>query len=319
MGCLVYPVRYTITDRIDEGYKKFFRKENKRPPTFRKYHKYKSITFKGKVGYKINENQITVNSIHKTYKFWKSRPIEGKINTLTIKRDALGDYYLSISLNKTGNSPKKPMTGKTAGFDFGLKMFLTSSDIGKNIASPEYFKKGIESIKKANRELSTKQKGSNNRKKARVSLCRVHKKIENKREAFQWSIAHELVKDYDVLCFEDLNLDGMKRLWGRKISDLALDSFMRKLGYLALKNGKNLVEIDRYYPSSKTCSCCGTVHASLSLKDRTFNCTSCGLEIGRDVNAAINIHKVGISTFVGEGSKTSVREQPLLITESLGL
>lgn len=308
-----------ITDRIEEGYKKFFKKENKRPPKFRKRSKYKSFTFKGTVGYKLHSNnQITVNSIKKTFKFWLSRPIEGKINTLTIKRDTLGDYYISISLEKPMEQSKS-MTGRTAGFDFGLKVFLTSSEPGIEIESPEYYKNGIKRIKKASRELSRKQKGSHNRKKARLSLARVHKKVENQRESFHWTIAHQLINKYDVLCFEDLNLDGMKRLWGRKISDLALDSFMRKLSYLSVKHGKKVVEIDRYFPSSKTCSGCGSIHDALSLKNRVYKCTSCGLEISRDFNAAVNIHRVGTSTLAGGGSKTLFLKQPLVIAESLCL
>ncbi len=137
-----------ITERIDEGYKKFFKKQGGRP-TFKKIKEYKSFTLKGKVGYKINDNVISLNGYN--YKFWLSRPIDGKIKTVTVKRDNIGDFYICISLeieNKINIT-----TGKNVGIDFGLKQFLTLSDNSK-IDAPLFHLKN----------LSKKKKGSNNRK-----------------------------------------------------------------------------------------------------------------------------------------------------------
>ena len=118
---------------------------------------------------------------------------------------------------------KANMTGETAGFDFGLKTFLTVSD-GTQIESPEFFKSSIDEVREASKSHSTKQKGSNNREKARLNLARKHQKIVHQRHDFHFKLASQLTQNYDVLCFEDLNLEGMKRLWGRKISDLGFCS-----------------------------------------------------------------------------------------------
>ena len=114
-----------ITERIDNGYKKFFRHENKRPPTFKKKSKYKSFTFKGKVGYKLNGNTLLING--KDYKLWLSRELDGDIKTLTVKRDALGDFYILITLDDY-LTKVHTASGKSVGMDFGLKTFLTIFD-----------------------------------------------------------------------------------------------------------------------------------------------------------------------------------------------
>ncbi len=164
------------------------------------------------------------------------------------------------------------MTGETAGFDFGLKTFLTVSD-GTQIESPEFFKCSINEVRKASKSHSTKQKRSNNREKARLNLARKHKKIANQRHDFHFKLANRLTNEYDVLCFEDLNLEGMKRLWGRKISDLGFADFLRIAEYYASMRNKKVIFIDRFFPSSKTCFECGLVKENLELKDRTWVCS----------------------------------------------
>ena len=124
-------------------------------------------------------------------------------------------------------------------------------------------------------------------------------KVATARETYHWQLANELCKKYDVLCFEMLNLQGMKKLWGRKVSDLGFADFLQKLQWVAQKHGKVVQFIDKWYPSSKTCNACGTVNKTLHLRDRVFNC-KCGWTCDRDYNAALNIHKVGETTFAGE-------------------
>lgn len=288
-----------VMDRIDFGYKKFFKKENQRPPKFRPYRKAKSFMFKGSVGYKIKDNTIRVNAIETTFKFHKSREIEGVIKTVTIKRDALGEYYIFIACEtKTTQEKSIAKTGKNAGFDFGMKTFLTTSDENKEY-SPEYMMKSIDKLRKTSRQFSRKKKGSASRKRARLELERLHRKISNQREDFQWKLANNLIKEYDVLCFEDLNMKAMQMLWGRKISDLAFAAFMNKVEYLAAKHKKEVKKIDRFYPSSKTCGCCGHVYKELTLKERSWTCPSCDTTHDRDLNAAKNILMVGTSTMEG--------------------
>jgi putative transposase len=187
------------------------------------------------------------------------------------------------------------MTGKIAGFDFGLKTFLTCSD-ETEIQSPLFFKQSLNTIKKASRQHSKKRKGSNNQEKARLNLVRRHEDIVNRRTNWFWELAHDLTDRFDVLCFETLNLKGMQRLWGRKVSDLAFGKFLQVLKWVAVKKGKQLVFIDRWYPSSKTCSNCNHVLKELDLSIREWRCPSCQSINDRDKNAAKNICAVGAST-----------------------
>ena len=190
-------------------------------------------------------------------------------------------------------------TGKIAGFDFGLKTFLTCSD-GSRIESPQFFKQSLNDIRKASYRHSKKLKGSSNREQARKNLVRKYENISNRRRDGAWKLAHELTDRFDVLCFETLNLKGMQRLWGRKISDLAMESFLQILEWIAKKKNKLVVFIDQWYPSSKTCSLCGHVLGRLDLSVREWRCPSCQQMNGRDENAARNICAVGAST-VGLG------------------
>ena len=181
----------------------------------------------------------------------------------------------------------KSETSRIAGFDFGLKVFLTVSDVTQ-IESPQFLKQSLTVIKKASRQHSKKVKGSTNRERARKNLVRRHEDVVNRRSDWFWKLAHDLTDRFDVLCFETLNLKGMQRLWGRKISDLAFGEFLQILEWVAKKKDKQIVFIDRWYPSSKTCSNCGHVLKELDLSIREWRCPSCQSVNGRDQNAAKN-------------------------------
>ncbi len=189
----------------------------------------------------------------------------------------------------------KVETSHIAGFDFGLKTFLTVSD-GSKIESPQFLKQSLTAIKKASRQHSLKVKGSANRERARKNLVRRHEDVVNRRSDWFWKLAHALTDRFDVLCFETLNLKGMQRLWGRKISDLAFGEFLKILEWVAQKKDKQAIFIDRWYPSSKTCSNCGHVLTELDLSITEWRCPSCQSVNGRDENAAKNICAVGAST-----------------------
>jgi len=292
-----------ITTRIDEAYKKFFDWAKKRggmrvsPPNFKKRIKYKSYTLK-QAGWKIVDNAIWLNGYQ--FKFHKSREIDGTIKTITVKRDSIGDFYICISLEIKSN-PTKPMTGKIAGFDFGLKTFLTSDEetnIDKEM--PQYYLKNMTKLRRLSRNLSKKKKGSNNRKTAKIELAKLHITIEAQRKDFHFKLINDLLSEFDTLCFETLNIKAMQMMWGRKIGDYGYTQFMMLLKAKAQEHGKQIVNIDRWYPSSKTCSCCGFVLSELSLKTRKWNCPSCLVKHNRDVNAANNIKRVGASTLTGD-------------------
>ena len=284
-----------ITQRIDRAYKLFFRnlkhKIRTAPPSFKKINKYKSFTLK-QAGWKLDEagNSITIGK--QRYRYAKSREIDGKIKILTVKRDALGDIYLYF-VCETSENKVLARTGKSVGFDFGLKIFLNASD-GRDIASPLFFKQNANAIKMANRNLSRKAKGSNNRKKAKLALARLHKKVANQRDNFHWQTANKLVGEYALICIEDLNLKAMQKWFGRKISDLGFADFVNKLKYMAHRTGASVVEVDRFFPSSQLCSECGYRNTETkNLKIINWTCPKCGSTHNRDRNASINIEREG--------------------------
>ncbi|MEI2579781.1 RNA-guided endonuclease InsQ/TnpB family protein [Scytonema sp. PRP1] len=288
-----------ICQRIEKAYQLFFKHNKKgvRPPGFKKVKKYKSFTLK-QAGYKfLSGNRVKIGN--RVYQFWKSREIEGTVKTLTIKRTPLGELFMVVVVDDCFEPEIKFATGRIAGFDFGLKTFLTCSD-GSSIESPQFLKQSLNTIKKASKQHSKKLKGSSNRERARKNLVRKHEDICNARRDWFWKLAHDLTNKFDVLCFETLNLKGMQRLWGRKISDLAFGEFLQILEWIAKKKGKQVIFIDQWYPSSKTCSNCGHVLEKLDLSIREWRCPSCESVNGRDENAAKNICAVGAST-VGLG------------------
>jgi putative transposase len=283
-----------IPARIDCAYNLFFKnlKRNVRtaPPSFRKVSKYKSFTLK-QCGWKYNgNNKLIINKV--CYRFFKSRDIEGKIKTITIKRDSLNDIYIYFVCDVQENEVLA-RTGKIVGLDFGLKKFLTASD-KNSIESPLFFKRNEQAIKKASQSLSRKKRGSHNRSKAKMRLARIHKKAQNQRKDFHWKLAQQLCGEYSIICIEDLNIKGMQKRWGKKISDLGFASFVNILEYESTKTGSTIVKVGRFYPSSQICHDCGYQnHETKDLNVREWDCPHCGSHHDRDVNAAINIRNEG--------------------------
>jgi len=287
-----------IIERIEKGYKSFFSKKNKHLPDFKGKNRYNSITFK-QTGYKyLNDNKIQI--MGKSFGFFLSRPVEGRIKTVTIKRDSLGDHYVCFVTDFV-RKKSKPATCNGCGFDFGLKTFLTTSN-GEKIESPLYLKQSLKKLKAASKKLSSKEKGSENRRRARLVVARLHRRIANQRLDFIFKLTKELVEKYNELYFEDLNMKGMQKLWGRKVSDIANSMFMNILEYRCNQYDRKLVRIERYEPSTSICNGCGYKHTGLTLADRSWTCPQCGTFHDRDINAAKVINKVGraLSTGVGD-------------------
>ena len=290
-----------VIDRLDKAYTKMFTdsKSNKRcgRPRFKNRSYYKSFTLK-QAGWKLlQSNYIRIGK--RIYRYFKSREVLGDPKRCTIKRDSVGDVWLIILTDHVDTESCQPTTGNSAGFDFGLKQYLTGADYN-DYASPQFFKRGINAIKRAYRNHSRRVKGSNNRERARRNLAIKHRKIANQRQDFHWKLAHDLTNRYDWISLETLNLKGMKSLWGRKVSDLGFYDFVQKLKYIACKKGRQIRFIDKWYPSSKTCHVCGAVNQDLNLRDRIWQCPSCHTQLDRDRNAALNIHRVGASTLSEE-------------------
>ena len=292
-----------VLKRMEFGYKKFFKRDAKRPPKFKKRIKYASQTFSGKQcpvkDHATVENQggcpiarVRING--RWYNFWKSREIQGNIKQVTVRKDSVGDFYVTFTTDYAELEPE-PKTGDAAGFDMGIKTLLTCSD-GTKYKSPQFYRQGAKKISRFNRNLSRKVKGSHNREKARLHLARTHRKIERQRTDHHYKLALELIRKFDYLFFEDLNLQGMKCLWGRKVSDIAFGELLEKIKWQAAKRVKEVGIIDKWQPTTSVCHVCDR-RVELELRDRTWTCSYCHTCHDRDINAAINICKVGASTF----------------------
>jgi len=290
-----------VVQRVEKAYRLFFKSvrgeigSKVRPPSFKKSRCYKSFTLK-QAGYEFLENnRIRIGG--KVYKYVKDRELAGPVKTVTVKRDELGNFYLCVTQEL--ETPEFTLTtGQMAGFDFGLKTFLTIHDgiESHRIESPQFLKQSLADVRRANRNLSRKQRGSNHRRKAKRQLAIAHQQIANRRRDWFFKLANDLTDEYDVLFFETLNLRGMQRMWGRKVSDLGFGTFLKILEHVARKKGKLVCCVARFYPSSKTCSHCEHIYQDLRLSDRWWRCPACKQVVDRDSNAALNILREGASS-----------------------
>ena len=211
------------------------------------------------------------------------------------KRDGEGHWH--VTLTAEFEMPEVPLPPanpeRVVGIDLGLRDFAVLSD-GTRIAPPKFYRKGLSKLRRAQRALSRKQKGSKNRDKARQRLNKVHARIRNQRQDWLHKLTTDLVTRYDGLCIEDLNLKGMaKTKLSLSVLDAALGEFRRQLEYKSIWYRKHLAVIDRYFPSSKLCRECGAINQNLALSDRVWTC-ECGVVHDRDLNAAQNIRAEGI-------------------------
>ena len=294
--------------RIDEAYQRFFKKLGGRPH-IKPRHKFKSITYPGPAGWKITDNRMTITFRKwnpKTRKwqfdkvpftFFKHREWIGDIRTITLKRDACGDYWFCITTNAT-HSEVLPTTGESVGADFGMKDAFLTLNTGEKIQSPQFLKHALKELRKLNKSLSRKVKGSNNWWRAVRQLARLYRKISNQRLDWQWKLATDLCRRFDIIVTETLNLAGMKRLWGRKVSDLSFGQFVKILGYKCSKHNRDFRQIGQWTATTKPCSDCGYHNENLTLNDRQWTCPKCGSHHDRDVNAAINILRAGLAVSV---------------------
>ena len=302
-----------LCQRVDASYREFFKKKGRGRPNFHKPQGNGSFMFKGTVGYSLNGNEITINKLKRTYRFKLTRQY-GAVKNVHIKRDNLGYLWLVVT---TDVQPKtyERLGNASIGMDFGLKKFLTLSD-GTSINSPETHKHALKQLRKLNRDVSHKAKGSNGKKKAVKRLAKLHEHVANQRNDFQWKLAHDLCRYNVLIAIEDLNLKAMQKMWGRKVSDLGYSEFVNKLEYIAGKYGTTVVKIDRFAASSQVCHCCGYKNSEVkNLIIREWVCPQCGAYHNRDVNAAINILNIACGKGVSHdrsNSKTSSNSEAVV-------
>ncbi len=284
--------------RIDAAYQQFFKKLGGRP-NIKKRHKFKSITFPGHAGWKLKENRLIL-SFRKwdsgtskwkfdkvPYTFHKHRGFKRTIRCITIKRDTVGTYWLYVITDASTTDPYSP-TGESVGIDFGLETYLTLSN-GEKIQSPHYLKQSLKTLRILHKSLSRKVRGSNNWWRCVRQLARVYRHIANQRKDWHWKLVTDLCRRFDTLAVELLNLEGMKRLWGRQVSDLSFGQFVEILKFKCIKHHREFCQVGQWTPTTKPCSDCGSPNHTLSLSDRQWICPECGSHHDRDVNAARNI------------------------------
>jgi len=213
--------------------------------------------------------------------------------TVVVSREPDGRWYVTFMVD--GGPPEPvPGTGNAAGVDLGVKDFAVTSD-GEKIANPRHLERKARNLARYQRRLARCQRGSANRAKAKAKVARAHRKVRNSRRDFLHKISTRVVRDNDLIVIEDLAVRNMvrNRRLARAISDCGWGEFRSMLEYKCERYGRTLVVIDRWYPSSKTCSACGHLLAGLYLSTRHWQCPSCGTRHDRDVNAAKNILAAG--------------------------
>ncbi len=200
---------------------------------------------------------------------------------------ACGEYYLYVI---TDNISKEvlPTTGESVGADFGVDTYLTLNT-GEKIQHPQPLKASLKQLQYLNKSVSRKVKGSNNWWRAIRELTRLYQKVANQRKDWHWKLVHDLCQRFDLIATETLNLEAMKRLWGRKVSDLAFGQCVELLNFKCFKHNREFSQVGRWTATTKPCSDCGHHNENLTLSDRHWTCPECGSHHDRDINAAINV------------------------------
>lgn len=305
-----------VARRVDRAYENFFRriKEKKSGkqqkagfPRFKPVNRYRSITYP-QSGFEILENGHLKLSKIGILRMFMHRDIEGGIKTVTISRDRVGDWYASFTVEMDVDNVTETRIENTelqdqgeVGADLGIIHLVVLSD-GTFIDTPHFLVKAEKRLKREQRRFSRKKKGSNNGNKQKTNVAKRHRKVKRQREDFVHKVSSDLVSNYSFLSFEDLNVAGMvrNRHLAKSISDASWSMLVQYTTYKAGNAGKVVVQVNPR-GTSKTCSRCGWVKDDLNLSDRIFHCNDCGLEIDRDLNAAINIYKRGMKK-IGRGT-----------------
>ena len=233
------------------------------------------------------------------------REIEGKVKTVTISKNCSNQYFAAILFEDGKDKPESSTDGKAVGIDLGLSHFAATSD-GSKFDNPRILNKYERNLKLKQQQLSRKQKGSNNRNKARKKVARVERKITNCRKDFLHKLSRRIVNENQVIVVENLNVKGMmqNRCLAKAIHQAGWGMFCTMLKYKAEAEGKVYREVDRFFPSSKTCHVCLTQVGSLPLDVRRWTCEHCQTRHDRDINAAINLRDEGLRILTsGTGGK----------------
>ena len=298
-------LKQSIIDLL-EAYSRFF-KNNNGFPKFKSKHDKQSCRFPLETISKkqdFSKKLINLSSL-KNLKFKTSDKYinyliknQSNIRSATLSKNKSGEYYLSILIDgdllRQLDSPKN----FSIGIDLGIKDFVITSK-GDTFENIKTIRNNQKKLSRLQRQHSRKKKSSKNKEKSRLRLAKYHQKLKNIKENYLHKVINTLLNENQVICMEDLNVSGMMKnhKLARSIQELSLNRFQIILKYKAIWYSRNIINIDRFYPSSKTCSDCGFINHDLKLSDREWTCKGCGVIYDRDLNAAINMEQEGLKIY----------------------
>ena len=272
---------------LDNAYNNFFNKRTEFP-NFKKKHNKQSFLVPQHFDIDFEKRLLHIPKFE-PIKIILHKEIEGIMKSINISKTPSGKYFASV-LCEVEKVIKPKKKGNRIGIDLGLKSFFVASN-GERVDAPQYLRKSEDKLKRLQRHLSCKVKGSNRRNKARIKVARIHDKIFNQRNDFLHKLSHRLVAENQSIFAEGLHVKGImaNHHLAKSVQDSGWSEFVRQLKYKSEWNGVCFGQIDRFFPSSKRCFHCGWINESLTLKDREWICQGCGQVIDRDFNAAQNV------------------------------
>ena len=281
---------------LDKAFLNFFEGRAKYP-TFKKKRHRQSATYTSNA-FKCDGTSLTLAKMTAPLdiRWSRSLPNGATPSSVTVSKDCADRYFVSFLVEE--DIKQLEPASATVGADLGLKAFVILST-GETIGNPKFFHKDEKKLAKAQRRHARKQKGSKNRAKARQKVARIHARIADRRYDFLHQLSTRLIRENQTICVESLQVKNMVKnhSLAKAISDVGWSEFVSFLSYKAAWYGRNLVKIDKWYPSSKRCFDCGHLLDSLPLDVRIWTCPECGVVHDRDLNAAQNIHAVGLTVF----------------------
>lgn len=291
---------------LDKAFTSFFKKQSKYP-RYKSKHGKQSSYHCGNVSY--GDNWVSIPKLKTKIKAKIHREITDEISSITITKTSTGKYYASMCLKQEDMETAKITQidkNKVVGLDMGLTHLIIKSD-GDKIDNPRFLKQATKNLKIKQKKLSRKLKGSKSRNKARLLVAKAHERLSNCRADFQHKQSKTIIDENQAVIVETLKVKNMlkNRKLSKHISDASWYSFIQKLSYKAQEQGKHLIKIDQWYPSSKICSECGYIAEKMPLQTRSWSCPECQSNLDRDINASINIKNKGIEFLKAEGMSVS--------------
>jgi putative transposase len=276
----------------DLAFSNFFAKRAKYP-SFKKKSKYQSFRLTTS-GFRIKDNKFYIAKSKEPLNVKLHRKYQGEVTSVTISKDSANRYFISLCCEH--DIKQLPKNDKSIGLDVGLTHFVATSDNIK-VKAPKATIKYQKKLARLSKRLSKKQKGSKNRNKARFKVAKLHNKIKDTRKDFLHKLSTDIIKNHDNIVIEDLNIAGLikNRKLSKHIADASWSEFTRQLEYKAFWYSRNLIKINRFFPSSQICSHCGHREGKKALNIRIWTCQSCNTQLDRDINASINILNAGLA------------------------